>query len=1491
MKVQMQEMLNKLKELLVNFSTYIEMENKNGEFGINKLAENIIGGLLGIIFGCEFKNMNVSSQNYPTIDLADEDKRIAVQITSENASRKILETVAGIKERKLYQQYDMIYIYILTRKKKYKKLKERIGAETGEEFYFPAEHILDLNDIYVRLGSCQDLDKIMQAVSYLSDHLEGPDSHQHSLASQILKAGKEEFLLMMNENRFYADTAECMQKNARAYQGISEKLFPRGFRLPANCEGYGMSEEGAFMPLGELYHEHRNRNLLLLGEGGIGKTTFLVHLMQSFYEKPQVGFQPMPVYIELNRCPAQIGMWYNSHYKKTNFITRYIATMQNGGSYADVEEEKLDQIEEELRKKKEDGNIEYILLLDGMNEVSRNQAVDENGSTGYSVREALRREISVLSTYGNIRLILTSRRMDKVYFPDGMDVLYLRGLAISDIRNYLEGVNYSEVEINEIEASQELLECLQIPLFLCMFACSNQNKEVKPLTRGEILYQFFHKESPFYGERKNIRFSFSKNYNEEIVISFIMDFILPYIGNMMEGAGVFHVPRSDILDGIRYFVRDAEVPFWNTDIEIFREYEKEGYLKDVLEQIRQIPVRQILDCMTGTLGIINYDGRGGYSFIHHHIRDYFSSIYEIQWLRCAVALRCMERKKIAEPSDEVLEALGSIRDEVWPEIKQIFVGEILSEHRNVPVTDTQGNWYRPDPVFQEQLLLKNVLDIFRNNNAYPGKCISNIVKILKKVRKNLSGEDFSGLDLRECRFYETVCSVGEGEKRIAADFKNCILSDDTFFFEGHLGMYEDIDILDDKLYTLGSDERLLIWDLESLQCIKSFEVGNTFYPNTHVAGCQIVPGDKNDFLIKHYEYKDTEKGSELEQAQIRCYGQNSENYVSMECPQQKYGIWEMDYSADGAFIISVWENNYICIYDRCSGQRVCFFHYEGAGEVRHIAMPEEKILILHTIAEEDGRENEEDEKINSICCFVKITLPDMKEDRVFTYHTWYSFNNESQQPAFAFGKNGWEALVFEEGKVKLLDLKTGRSLLVQEIPDGMTPESVCFLDHTSRYAAIYYDHCYSLWNLSEYTHVIYSADILEEAKKVVFDMDGIYIIDRSQDLYVWDFMEEEKARRILPQAELNILGIQYNEQLKEVCVQYFNNSILIFDEKTGKLKTSIFYPAYDKEMQYCDYLIKERLLFMVLGDEETEEILIYSLKNGRSKKIHVNFKSRLRFCCALCMDDGICIAFDKKAVEVHTDSMEMIEIWEAQGSEELISFGGTDEEVELLIREKDWKSMPYYRVFRKDAEKKYVYAGKREAILLLEKQAKNMVSFMPGELAGYCREAGGNLYKKQGLFLEWDSLLLDIYEKAGQKPWELVTVFYRVDNLAKSLADAINSKEQFDICDLSEDEMALTENRHSVWIYQRKNGEVKFASKFKVVREHDESILNVCLGRNGKAYCRLGDETLVKVDRMTGNIEKTYEWIPGLIIAGCDFRGAAASEFVKDVLKKHGGVV
>ena len=68
--------------------------------------------------------------------------------------------------------------------------------------------------------------------------------------------------------------------------------------------------------------------------------------------------------------------------------------------------------------------------------------------------------------------------------------------------------------------------------------------------------------------------------------------------------------------------------------------------------------------------------------------------------------------------------------------------------------------------------MKEVINIFRNSKVYPVRCIFNILEIWKKVRKNLSGEDFSGLDLRECRFYERVCSIGEGKLKDATEFYN-----------------------------------------------------------------------------------------------------------------------------------------------------------------------------------------------------------------------------------------------------------------------------------------------------------------------------------------------------------------------------------------------------------------------------------------------------------------------------------------------------------------------------------------------------------------------------------------------------------------------------------------------------------------------------------------------------------------------------------------------
>ena len=87
---------------------------------------------------------------------------------------------------------------------------------------------------------------------------------------------------------------------------------------------------------------------------------------------------------------------------------------------------------------------------------------------------------------------------------------------------------------------------MRIPLFLCMFACRNKNEKIKPLTRGEILYHFFHRGTPFCSEKGNIK----QNYVDDSLLKkklmFTMDFLIPTIGYHMNDREVFQISKGDL---------------------------------------------------------------------------------------------------------------------------------------------------------------------------------------------------------------------------------------------------------------------------------------------------------------------------------------------------------------------------------------------------------------------------------------------------------------------------------------------------------------------------------------------------------------------------------------------------------------------------------------------------------------------------------------------------------------------------------------------------------------------------------------------------------------------------------------------------------------------------------------------------------------------------------------------------------------------------------
>ena len=117
-----QETLFRISQLLSRFTEQVKILNSNGEFSINIHAENILINILNTIYTCNLKNVNYEENKiYPSIDLRDYDKRIAIQVTSTSNLDKIKHTLSEFVSNELYKDFDTLYIYIITEKqKKYK---------------------------------------------------------------------------------------------------------------------------------------------------------------------------------------------------------------------------------------------------------------------------------------------------------------------------------------------------------------------------------------------------------------------------------------------------------------------------------------------------------------------------------------------------------------------------------------------------------------------------------------------------------------------------------------------------------------------------------------------------------------------------------------------------------------------------------------------------------------------------------------------------------------------------------------------------------------------------------------------------------------------------------------------------------------------------------------------------------------------------------------------------------------------------------------------------------------------------------------------------------------------------------------------------------------------------------------------------------------------------------------------------------------------------
>ena len=73
--------------------------NNQGLYDANIYAQDILCRLYNTVFGIQLNNLNKEKTTVEGIDLGDTENRIAVQVTSENNSTKIKETIRIFNEK------------------------------------------------------------------------------------------------------------------------------------------------------------------------------------------------------------------------------------------------------------------------------------------------------------------------------------------------------------------------------------------------------------------------------------------------------------------------------------------------------------------------------------------------------------------------------------------------------------------------------------------------------------------------------------------------------------------------------------------------------------------------------------------------------------------------------------------------------------------------------------------------------------------------------------------------------------------------------------------------------------------------------------------------------------------------------------------------------------------------------------------------------------------------------------------------------------------------------------------------------------------------------------------------------------------------------------------------------------------------------------------------------------------------------------------------
>lgn len=163
-----EEYIKKISSELGRLQSELDILNSVNLYDIDIISEDFFAGLLNLIYGYQLQNANHEKKDAKAIDLFDKENKITVQVTYENDSGKIQETINKYIECKLYADYDRLVFFLLRKKKQYKK-----EFDTKELFHFDKQHdVIDITDLSQAIRAL-DTETLRKVDKYCASEISG----------------------------------------------------------------------------------------------------------------------------------------------------------------------------------------------------------------------------------------------------------------------------------------------------------------------------------------------------------------------------------------------------------------------------------------------------------------------------------------------------------------------------------------------------------------------------------------------------------------------------------------------------------------------------------------------------------------------------------------------------------------------------------------------------------------------------------------------------------------------------------------------------------------------------------------------------------------------------------------------------------------------------------------------------------------------------------------------------------------------------------------------------------------------------------------------------------------------------------------------------------------------------------------------------------------------------------------------------------------------